>query len=149
MILNIHVADLIKITNFYVPRKAFNQVEIDCKYDMEGQKLYDVKWYKDEHQFFRCAGDGTVHKYPVDGVMISHSGSASVGSCPLTLTVLTAKASGEYKCEVSSDTAGFPMDWRSSRMDFLLASKKSDPDVIPQGTFLYEIGVFSWTRDRF
>ncbi|XP_018576660.1 uncharacterized protein LOC108915174 [Anoplophora glabripennis] len=132
--INIHMVDLLRLTNFYVPRRASNQVEIDCKYDVEGKKLYDVKWYKDGQQFFRCAGDGTVNEFEVDGVMVLHPRSASVGACPLTLIVLTTKSSGEYKCEVTLDTDGFPMVWQSSRLDFLLPPKRHDPEIVPQGS---------------
>ena len=26
---------------------------LSCLYDMEGEQLYSVKWYKDDHEFFR------------------------------------------------------------------------------------------------
>ncbi|KAJ8919761.1 hypothetical protein NQ315_006290 [Exocentrus adspersus] len=114
----------LRITNFYVPRRATNQVDIDCKYDAGGEKLYDVKWYKDGEQFFRCAGDGSVNEYSVEGVMVRHSGYAAVGACPITLIALTSRSAGEYRCEVTLDITGFPMEWRASRMDLLLPSNK-------------------------
>lgn len=142
MAVNLHVVNLLRITNFYVPRRAYNQVEIDCKYDVEGKKLYDVKWYKDGDQFFRCTGDGTVYEFPVDGVTIRHSESSSVGACPLTLIVLSNKTSGEYKCEITLDTEGFPTEWRSSRLDFLLSTKKTDnPDMVPKGNQLFRFTI--------
>jgi hypothetical protein len=30
-----------------------NTVKLECHYDMEDEKLYSVKWYKDGHEFYR------------------------------------------------------------------------------------------------
>lgn len=30
-----------------------NVVRLECIYDMEDEKLYSVKWYKDGHEFYR------------------------------------------------------------------------------------------------
>lgn len=30
-----------------------NVVRLECYYDMEDEKLYSVKWYKDGHEFYR------------------------------------------------------------------------------------------------
>lgn len=30
-----------------------NVVRLECHYDMEDDKLYSVKWYKDGHEFYR------------------------------------------------------------------------------------------------
>lgn len=30
-----------------------NVVRLECHYDMEDEKLYSVKWYKDGHEFYR------------------------------------------------------------------------------------------------
>lgn len=30
-----------------------NTVNLECHYDMEDEKLYSVKWYKDGHEFYR------------------------------------------------------------------------------------------------
>lgn len=56
------------ITHLYVPRGAIHEAPMDCKYDLEGELLYDVKWYKDDMQFFRCLANGSVHEFPLDGV---------------------------------------------------------------------------------
>jgi hypothetical protein len=30
-----------------------NTIKLECQYDMEDEKLYSVKWYKDGHEFYR------------------------------------------------------------------------------------------------
>ncbi|KAJ8936741.1 hypothetical protein NQ318_016112 [Aromia moschata] len=113
---------LVRITRFYVPRRAYDQVDIDCKYDLEGRQLYDVKWYRNGQQFLRCTGDGRVDDFPVEGVTIRHpafSTVRTVGSCPLTLITMKDQSEDEYKCEVSVDTPDFAIAWNSSFMEFL------------------------------
>ncbi|XP_060520943.1 uncharacterized protein LOC132698736 isoform X2 [Cylas formicarius] len=102
--------DCLKITNLYVPRNAAHDAHLDCHYDLEGDTLYDVKWYKDDKQFFRCIADGTVQEFFVDGVSIYYSNYVAKGTCPVTLTGLTASSTGEYKCEVTSDAPMFKSD---------------------------------------
>ncbi|KAL1517802.1 hypothetical protein ABEB36_001525 [Hypothenemus hampei] len=97
----------LKITNLYVPREAGHDAQLDCLYDLEGEPLYDVKWYKDDHQFFRCMANGNVKDFPVEGVTIYYSKYVTVGSCPITLTRLTSSSAGKYKCEVSLDAPTF------------------------------------------
>lgn len=45
----------LKITELNIPQVADprDNLVISCKYDMNGQKLYSVKWYKDEQEFYR------------------------------------------------------------------------------------------------
>lgn len=98
---------------------------MDCRYDLEGGKLYDVKWYKDGDQFYRCLENGSVYEYPVEGVKIYHTGSATTGSCPLVVTNLTPKSAGEYKCEVSLDEVGnFKLVSMTARLRFLETLKR-------------------------
>ena len=39
-----------------VPERAIveDDILLQCIFDLEGEKLYSVKWYKDEQEFFRC-----------------------------------------------------------------------------------------------
>lgn len=45
---------------------------LKCKFDLEGDELYSVKWYKEELEFFRYMPDNTprVQTFPVDGVHV-------------------------------------------------------------------------------
>lgn len=40
----------IRVPNYTVKD---NKVKLECHYDMENEKLYSVKWYKDGHEFYR------------------------------------------------------------------------------------------------
>ena len=45
----------LKITNFYVPPTSFagDSIKFLCLYDLENDKLYSLKWYKNETEFYR------------------------------------------------------------------------------------------------
>lgn len=54
-----------------MPLGASHEAPLDCRYDLEGSFLYDVKWYKDGQQFFRCQPNGSVQVYPANGVRVN------------------------------------------------------------------------------
>lgn len=45
----------IKLLNVVIPPHAIrgNNVKLLCNYDMEGDKLYSIKWYRNGHEFYR------------------------------------------------------------------------------------------------
>jgi len=45
----------LKMLKLDVPQWADlrNSVTLNCQFDTGGDSLYSVKWYKDEHEFFR------------------------------------------------------------------------------------------------
>lgn len=88
-----------------------NQMHLYCKFDMGGEDLYAVKWYKDDHEFFRYAPTGPriYVEYPVPGVTVDTKKSQCTReACDLTLTELHRPySSGAYRCEVSSEAPAF------------------------------------------
>ncbi|XP_071053465.1 uncharacterized protein [Onthophagus taurus] len=109
----------LSITELRVPTIANHEAPLDCKYKLENMQLYDVKWYKDGDQFFRCLPNGEVYEYPVDGLKIYYTKFAPIGSCPVTLTALNTKSTGEYKCEVSAEAPNFNVATKSAKLKFV------------------------------
>ncbi|KAF7279289.1 hypothetical protein GWI33_007422 [Rhynchophorus ferrugineus] len=85
-------------------------MHLHCRFDMGGEELYAVKWYKDDHEFFRYtpSGPGTI-SYPVAGVHVNPNRSeCDKSSCDLLLTnIRRPESSGAYRCEVSSEAPAF------------------------------------------
>jgi hypothetical protein len=48
-------SDALRMIEVRVPNYTVkdNTVKLECHYDMEDEKLYSVKWYKDGHEFYR------------------------------------------------------------------------------------------------
>ncbi|XP_045464931.1 uncharacterized protein LOC123674105 [Harmonia axyridis] len=126
----------LQITDLFVPSEATDEAVLDCRYSLEwNETLYDVKWYKDGSNFFRCQPDGKITEYPVDGVnLLSNSESAKVGSCTLKLIELTDDSTGEYNCEVTLDFP-FHQKIRASHLQFVnVTSNRNDSLIIIEGS---------------
>ncbi|KRT85859.1 Immunoglobulin, partial [Oryctes borbonicus] len=115
----------LKITDLRVPLKASHDALLDCRYDLEGDLLYDVKWYKDGQEFFRCT-PGKAQEFPTDGIRIYFDQFPSIGSCSFRLTNLISRSEGEYKCEVSSEGPKFKTAAAYSRLKVVPASQGQD-----------------------
>lgn len=52
-----------------------NSTRLECKYDLQGEKLYTVKWYKDGNEFYRFLPGETpeVQVFEVTGVHVDVS----------------------------------------------------------------------------
>lgn len=52
-----------------------NSTRLECKYDLQGEKLYTVKWYKDGNEFYRFLPGETpeVQVFEVAGVHVDVS----------------------------------------------------------------------------
>lgn len=66
-----------KITEVSIPKYTDlrRTVQMSCKFDITRGKLYSVKWYKDEFEFFRYMPDNKNHiqTFPVPGVYLDVS----------------------------------------------------------------------------
>ncbi|KFB49151.1 AGAP009267-PA-like protein [Anopheles sinensis] len=77
-----------------------------CYYEMDGESLYSVKWYKGRREFYRYTPKESppMKTFPVPGVQVKRSAS---NESQLTLLGLSLQSSGRYSCEVSADAPSF------------------------------------------
>ena len=49
------MASSIRLMDVSIPPHAIRgaDVRLECLYDMEGDKLYSIKWYRNGHEFYR------------------------------------------------------------------------------------------------
>ncbi|XP_035207420.1 uncharacterized protein LOC118182209 [Stegodyphus dumicola] len=45
----------LRLVSLHVPTKVVvgDEIKLSCGYDLEGDTLYSIKWYRDEIEFFR------------------------------------------------------------------------------------------------
>lgn len=88
----------------YTPRGKSAQLE--CRYDLETDKLYTISWYKDNEEFYRYVpgGEPMKHSYHVEGVKVDHRRS---DQHQVVLQDVSLHSSGVYKCEVSAEAPTF------------------------------------------
>ncbi|XP_025835044.1 uncharacterized protein LOC108735094 [Agrilus planipennis] len=103
----------LKLTNMTIPLVADTRspMELHCRFDMENEELYAVKWYKDDHEFFRYMPHQQPHKqtFHVPGVhLLSDEWDCSFSHCRLVLSGLSRPhSSGAYRCEISTEAPTF------------------------------------------
>uniref|UniRef100_A0AAR5PYJ6 Ig-like domain-containing protein n=2 Tax=Dendroctonus ponderosae TaxID=77166 RepID=A0AAR5PYJ6_DENPD len=81
-------------------------VSLQCNYDLEGETLYTVKWYKGSNEFYRFIPkehpDSKV--FPLPGIYVDVSESTPN---EVVLRNVELDVTGKYNCEVSSDFPSF------------------------------------------
>lgn len=105
----------LRLTNMSAPvlQDPRKEMPLHCRFDMGGEDLYAVKWYKDDHEFFRyspaAAASNKIQQFAVRGVTVdSRRSKCTSEGCDLLLTQLVRpQSSGAYRCEVSSEAPAF------------------------------------------
>ncbi|XP_034180796.1 uncharacterized protein LOC117604614 isoform X2 [Osmia lignaria lignaria] len=79
---------------------------LECRYDLQEDKLYSISWYKDHEEFYRYVprGEPPQHSYRVEGVKVDHGRSDHQ---QVLLQNVSLHSSGQYRCEVSAEAPSF------------------------------------------
>uniref|UniRef100_A0A182RBL3 Ig-like domain-containing protein n=1 Tax=Anopheles funestus TaxID=62324 RepID=A0A182RBL3_ANOFN len=129
----------IKLTEIRVPKHAIlgQTVKLECLYDMEGEALYSVKWYKDGSEFYRYVprDDPPQQTFPVEGITVNIHNSTN---SHVMLESLNLFSSGKYRCEASAEGPSFQTVANNSEM-MVVVLPDSDP-VISGTSLRYQIG---------
>ncbi|OAD58893.1 hypothetical protein WN48_10078 [Eufriesea mexicana] len=121
--------------------RSGDTVTLSCHYDLEGLPLYKIQWMLEEVEFYRNAPDQDppYKTYDVDGVHVNVSKS---NTHDVTLTNVSRKLTGEYKCEVSGGRPSYHTDIRKARMEVVGFREKRDSALsyhgkrnVPAGSF--------------
>lgn len=77
MLLSTDIATTLRDVQIRVPVsvKRGDNVNLFCQYDLEGDSLYSVKWYKGKREFFRFTPNETpsLKVFPVAGINVEVS----------------------------------------------------------------------------
>ncbi|XP_019754589.2 uncharacterized protein LOC109533651 isoform X1 [Dendroctonus ponderosae] len=86
--------------------KLHDSLIFRCEFDLEGEPLYTVKWYKGPMEFFRYVPneDPKMQIFPVSNIQVDLSRSSLN---EIVLLDVEQEATGRYKCEVSTDAPNF------------------------------------------
>ncbi|XP_040157141.1 uncharacterized protein LOC120896782 [Anopheles arabiensis] len=88
----------------------------------EEEKLYSIKWYKDNEEFYRYVPSASqpIKSYKIEGIRVdpNHSDGTKV-----LLRGLTLKSSGIYRCEISAEAPSFDSVQGEGRMDVIFVPK--------------------------
>ncbi|XP_067006885.2 uncharacterized protein [Anabrus simplex] len=105
-----------------------DNVTLVCRFDLGHERLYSVKWYKDEFEFYRYIPDNhpPCQALPVSGVTLLDEAGCHMET--VTLTRLTPNSSGGYRCEVSTEAPSFQTVYKTSNMT-VVALPLKEPTV--------------------
>ncbi|XP_076373896.1 uncharacterized protein LOC143258594 [Tachypleus tridentatus] len=108
VILIIKAVGTLRILNLDVPQtvQSGEAVELTCAYDLEGDNLYSIKWYRDDMEFFRFVPrDNPPHQFfPLKGIKVDFSRSNRQAVYIKDVQTITG---GKFRCEVSADAPLF------------------------------------------
>uniref|UniRef100_A0A834R6T9 Ig-like domain-containing protein n=1 Tax=Sarcoptes scabiei TaxID=52283 RepID=A0A834R6T9_SARSC len=88
------------------PSYAGESIELSCIYDLEQDKLYSVKWYKNDVEFYRYVPkDWPPGQFlPINGIRVDLGKS---GMNSVFLKFIDINTAGVYRCEVSAEAPSF------------------------------------------
>ncbi|KAL7040810.1 hypothetical protein ACKWTF_000529 [Chironomus riparius] len=91
-------------------------VNLMCLYDLEGDTLYSLKWYKGKREFYRFTPkkEPSLQTFPVPGIYVEPAPS---NSSYIILKSVEPSISGKYICEISADAPSFHTEIVSSEME--------------------------------
>lgn len=101
-----------------------------CTYDLEGDKLYSVKWYRGSHEFYRydVTAESPSRYFEMAGTKPDLTSS---NSTQVVLTDIDFNLAGNFTCEVTTDEPNIHtrMDWKI----MFVVQPPSHPPVISVG----------------
>ncbi|XP_015908486.1 uncharacterized protein [Parasteatoda tepidariorum] len=119
------------------PTTQGESVELICSYQLDEDKLYSVKWYKDDVEFYRYVpNDWPPGQFlPIQGVKVDLSKS---GSQSVYLRHVDLNSGGMYRCEVSAEAPEFQTVAAEKRMTVFVLP--TEGPKITGGVPKYRIG---------
>ncbi|XP_059095713.1 uncharacterized protein LOC131890389 [Tigriopus californicus] len=104
-----------------------DNAELKCEFDMEGESLYSVKWYKDDHEFYRFVPNEhpQLQVFDVNGIHVDRHRSSRE---KVVLRNLTLDSAGTYKCEVSAEAPNFRT--KSGKQDMVVVVIPSKAEIV-------------------
>ncbi|XP_020286352.1 uncharacterized protein LOC109855989 [Pseudomyrmex gracilis] len=122
----------LRMLELKVPRHVIRgqNIDLQCKFDLDGEKLYSVKWYKDGNEFYRYEPREKppfkMFKQPGVTVIVHNSTERSV-----VLDSVNLMSSGRYRCEVSAEAPYFQTVSDHSDM-VVVALPENEPSITAQ-----------------
>ncbi|XP_047002242.1 uncharacterized protein LOC124619722 [Schistocerca americana] len=110
---------------------------LECEFDLQGEALYSVKWYKDGHEFYRFVPRDSPPRYlfQLAGVTVDEGNSSE---SVVMLRDAQLETTGRYRCEVSAEAPSFQTV--SDHGDMLVVVLPEEGPSITGGRPRYHVG---------
>lgn len=129
----------VRLTKYNIPSHAINgeDLVLECDYDLEGDHLYSVKWYRNGQEFYRHIPTDNPQTvvFSQPGLVLNELRSTSTR---LVVRNISLVSSGKYRCEVSGEA---PLFQTATHSNVLTVIDPPDMGPVISGTQpLYTIG---------
>ncbi|XP_054265293.1 uncharacterized protein LOC128988109 isoform X1 [Macrosteles quadrilineatus] len=96
-----------------------DSVLLHCHYDLEGDPLYALKWYKGRAEFYRYTPNEKppTKVFQIPGLSELNVDKSQSNGSQLFLRQVTSSLSGQFNCEVSADAPSFHTAIVAANMD--------------------------------
>lgn len=125
-------AQALRLIGLQVPESPTrgSTVELECRYDLERDQLYSLKWYKDGVEFLRYVPRDRprIKVFHIKGLKVDTARSTNT---TVVLDNVQHSASGTYSCEVSADAPTF--DVASDEKKMVVTERPLSIDQPPIG----------------
>uniref|UniRef100_A0A0A9XUE1 Carcinoembryonic antigen-related cell adhesion molecule 6 n=1 Tax=Lygus hesperus TaxID=30085 RepID=A0A0A9XUE1_LYGHE len=139
LLLIIELSDGLKLIDVKIDKHVVRgrSTTLECLFDLQGETLYSVKWYKDGHEFYRYVPQELppAQHFLVPGVHVDLENSTEV---QVKLMALELVSSGKYRCEVSAEAPSFQTV--SAHGDMQVVALPEQGPTISGGRPRYQVG---------
>jgi len=129
----------IKLLDVNIPPHAIQgqDTKLVCNYDLEGDNLYSVKWYRNGHEFYRYIPTDepstTIFRQP--GIDVDDHRSTET---TIHLRNVDLRTTGQYRCEVSGEAPLFLTAARDAIL--IIVDLPDEGPIIAGGQPRYNMG---------
>ncbi|KAL3283084.1 hypothetical protein HHI36_006241 [Cryptolaemus montrouzieri] len=118
----VSVVAAVRLNRIVVPATGYSEksLTLNCEFDLEGDELRSVKWFKDSEEFFRYMPNEIPKtiSHRISGVQVDPGRTRCTdNSCLIVLNNLSSSSSsGRYQCEVTALHSEYRMAMKSSKV---------------------------------
>nr|XP_016945918.1 uncharacterized protein LOC108021623 isoform X1 [Drosophila suzukii] len=129
----------LRLTEVRIPMYVIkgSVAQLECLYDLDGEALYSVKWYKDGNEFYRYVPRDMppAQTFLLPGVNVDlHNSSDAI----VTLRNVNLQSAGRFRCEVSGEAPSFQTV--TEHGDMIVVCLPHEEPKITGGRPRYQIG---------
>ncbi|KAK9882987.1 hypothetical protein WA026_001202 [Henosepilachna vigintioctopunctata] len=121
----------LKDLKLFVPMAVIrgHDAVLNCTYDLEGDDLYSVKWYRHDREFFRYTPNDEmpVKQFRIQGLSLDVRERDS-SATRIVLENVSDDISGVFSCEVTADQPSFFTDMKASHLE-VVELPRNDPHI--------------------
>ncbi|XP_026465510.1 uncharacterized protein LOC113368157 [Ctenocephalides felis] len=129
----------LRLTEVRIPSHVIrdSSPRLECHYDLDGEALYSVKWYKDGHEFYRYVPRDMppAQVFGLPGINVDLNASTDTA---VVLQSVDLVSSGRFRCEVSAEAPSFQTV--SEHGDVVVVALPEEGPRITGGRPRYQIG---------